>query len=91
MWKRELGERVLLLEDSNNVAELIGLTIGLCEGTVDIDAGSHDLASIGADSATITAVRAALVPLASTGVPTKMGTVSNLPEVPGASGGVTQL
>lgn len=89
-WKALLGERVLLLEDSANVAELIALTIGLCEGTTDIDAGADHLRSVGADAKTVKSVTNALVPLAASGAMTKAGTVSGLPDVK-SSGGVTRI
>jgi hypothetical protein len=90
-WRDQLGERVLLLEDSNNIAELIGMTIGLCEGTIDIDDGSEDLLSIGVDKKAIDSIRGALIPLASAGVLSKAGTASNLPDVANNAGGVTRL
>jgi hypothetical protein len=91
MWKKLLGERVLKLEDSGNVAELIALTIGLCEGTTDIDAGAADLASVGTDAKSVRSVKQALVPFAS-GMLAKPGTVSGLPDVGGDdAGGVTRL
>lgn len=90
-WKKLLGERVLKLEDSENVAELIALTIGLCEGTTDIDAGAADLASVGASARTVSTVKDALVPFAASASMTKSGTVSNLPEVADSGGGVTRV
>jgi hypothetical protein len=90
-WKALLGERVLLLEDTDNVAELIALTIGLCEGTTDIDAGAQDLVAVGADHKTVTAVTDALVPLSRSGVLARAGTVADLPDVKGDDGGVTRL
>lgn len=42
-WQRLLGERFLELEDPALVCELIAITIGLCEGTVDLDQGLTDL------------------------------------------------
>jgi hypothetical protein len=85
-WRNLLGERVLLLEDSANVAELIAITIGMCEGTTDIDASDQDLASVGASASTRKSVRNALVPLSKSGAMAKAGTVSNLPAVPDAGG-----
>lgn len=90
-WKALLGERVLKLEDSDNVAELIALTIGLCEGTIDIDSASADLTSVGASAKTVRVVTDALVPYAaSAGAMAKAGSVSNLPSVADA-GGVTRV
>jgi hypothetical protein len=90
MWKDVLGERVLKLEDSSNVAELIALTIGLCEGTTDIDAGINDLTSVGTDARAAKSVKQALVPFAAKTL-ARPGSVSNLPDVSGPGGGVTRL
>ncbi len=90
IWRDLLGQRVLLLEDSANVAELIGLTIGLCEGTTDIDNVDQDLAVVGADSKTARVVKDALVPYAAKASLSRRGSVSNLPDAP-AGGGVTRL
>jgi hypothetical protein len=46
-WRALLGERLLLLEDPAAVSELIALTIGLCEGTIDMTGGLDDLRQIG--------------------------------------------
>lgn len=88
-WRKLLGERVLLLEDSGNVAEMIASTIGLCEGTSDIDSVVDDLVAIGSSRTSASSVRDALVPLAA-GAMTRVGTISNLPSVPD-SGGINRL
>lgn len=54
-WRKLLGERVLLLEDTNAISETIALTIGLNEGTIDVVDGLDDLASLGIDAKTIAA------------------------------------
>ena len=46
-WRALLGERLLLLDDPAAVCELIALTIGLNEGTVDLTGGLDDLRRIG--------------------------------------------
>jgi hypothetical protein len=46
-WRALLGERLLLLDDPAAVCELIALTIGLNEGTVDLTGGLDDLRQIG--------------------------------------------
>ena len=46
-WRALLGERLLLLEDPAAVCELIALTIGLNEGTIDLTGGLDDLRRIG--------------------------------------------
>lgn len=54
-----LGERVIVVDDIDNVCEVIGTTIGLLEGAVDdLDDAAADLDSIGAGSAKGTVSRA---------------------------------
>lgn len=62
-WKRHLGERFLMLKDVKQVAELIGSTIGLCEGR-GLDDVAGDLAKAGLDPAAAGTVKDALVPYA---------------------------
>lgn len=49
-WRKLLGQRALLLEDATDVCETIALTIGLCEGAIDLDEGLDHLAEIGVES-----------------------------------------
>ena len=90
-WKDLLGERCLRLEDPNNVCELIAMTIGLTEGSIDLDTGADHLKDIGTDAATIASVRKALVPLAANSSLTRSGSVAGLPDVPAGDGGVKRL
>ena len=46
-WRNLLGERLLKLEDPEAVCELIALTLGLLEDTIDLGEGLADLADIG--------------------------------------------
>ena len=46
-WRSLLGERLLKLEDPEAVCELIALTLGLLEDTIDLGEGLADLADIG--------------------------------------------
>ncbi len=80
-WRDLLGQHVLLLEDSNNVAELIAGTIGLTEGAADMDSVKDDLASEGATKHVIDTVTTTLARYAkSAGVLAKPGTASTLPD-----------
>lgn len=91
-WKALLGERLLLLEDANDVAETIALTIGINEGTTDIDAGERDLVAVGASASTVRSVKDALIPFAAkTGM--LKNAVVNLPSLSGkgSTGGITRL
>lgn len=58
MWRKNLGENVLLLDDPNAICELIVSTIAVNEGT-DLDTAIKDLAIVG-DSANTNAVSKAL-------------------------------
>jgi hypothetical protein len=46
-WRNLLGERLLKLEDPEAVCELIALTLGLLEDSIDLGEGLADLADIG--------------------------------------------
>jgi hypothetical protein len=59
-WRKLLGQNILELEDADAVSETIALTIGLMEGTIDLDAGAADLEEFGAVGSTVKAVTAAL-------------------------------
>lgn len=64
-WENILGaENVLLLEDEQAICELIGLTVGLCEGTATLDTAKKDLQTAGSSATAINAVAASLGKLA---------------------------
>lgn len=67
-WKALLGERVLMLDDTDHVAELIATTIGLIEGTTDMLKAKEDLSSVGMDAAGVRSVSTALAHVAHTAV-----------------------
>nr|WP_221377759.1 hypothetical protein [Actinoplanes polyasparticus] len=46
-WRELLGQNVLELDDLDAVCETIALTVGLGEGTIDLDAGLDDLVDAG--------------------------------------------
>lgn len=46
-WRSLLGERLLRLEEPEGVCDLIALTIGLLEDSIDLDEGLDDLREIG--------------------------------------------
>jgi hypothetical protein len=45
-----VGDRVLVLQDQNDVAELIAITIGVAEGVIDLDEGLEDLKEVGSSA-----------------------------------------
>ncbi|HZM76697.1 MAG TPA: hypothetical protein VFC19_13270 [Candidatus Limnocylindrales bacterium] len=50
-WHRLLGQNVIELDDLDAVCEVIGLTIGLGEGAIDLDSGLSDLMEVGSGAA----------------------------------------
>ncbi len=63
-WVKLLGEQnVLDLDNPGNVAEMVAATIGICEGTTDIDGVSADLHDVGS-GASAGSITTALAPLA---------------------------
>ena len=54
------GERALVLDDPEAMAETIALTIGMLEGTIDLDAGIDDLKEIGSSDSAIKSASKAL-------------------------------
>jgi len=52
-WKDALGENFIRMEDPHAICEVIGATIGLCEGKVDATALVDDLKDVGASDAII--------------------------------------
>ncbi len=64
-WQSLLGmENVLMLPDAEGVCEAIGLAIGLCEGTANVDALAGDLTDGGVPADVALGVAGALAPLA---------------------------
>lgn len=86
-WRDYLGERVLKLDDTDDVCELIATTIGLTEGTTDLDQAARDLADVGTTKGAIDHVTQSLTPYAASAV-VKTGTAVGLPksETPVGSG-----
>jgi hypothetical protein len=52
-WRALLGQNVIELADLDAACETIALTIGLGEGTVDLDTGLTDLSDVGSDAAPV--------------------------------------
>ncbi|GAB3806453.1 hypothetical protein [Micromonospora zhanjiangensis] len=50
-WRDLLGQNAVEVDDLDAVCETIALTVGLGEGTVDLDTGLHDLAEFGSAAA----------------------------------------
>jgi hypothetical protein len=65
-WRGLLGERALELEDADAVCELIAATVGLIQGTADLDGALNDLSAIGAERSAIKATGKALARISRT-------------------------
>lgn len=87
-WKALLGERCLVLDNPENVAEAVALTIGVNEGTVDVDTGASHLAAAGLDPRAAKSITNALAPLAAQASLAKAGTASGIGS---GAPGVTRL
>lgn len=85
-WKKILSERALMLDDPKGVTELIGMTIGACEGR-DIDDVSADLTAAGLDPNAVAAAKKAIVPYAGTKALRKGTVAGDLATIDGAAGG----
>jgi hypothetical protein len=90
-WRELLGERFLVMKDINHVAELIGSTIGLCEGR-GLDDVAADLTKAGMSPAAVAGAKDALVPYSrSARGMAKTGVASGELAAMSASSGSTRL
>ena len=85
-WVELLGQNMIRLEDPRGISELIASTIGLAEGTVDLDGIHHDLEEAGRGNVSDTVCRA-LMPVAEAG---PRGTELALPSL-AVGAGLTKL
>lgn len=65
-WRKLLGQNAIILEDASCVCETIALTIGMMEGSIDLDAGLTHLEEIGTESETTKKVGKALATVGAT-------------------------
>jgi hypothetical protein len=92
-WRELLGQNFLQLDDPAAVCELIALTIGMTEGTIDLGHGLDDLADVGTAGAAAHSVSTALSTYASA-VSALAVTESALPglaDVAGTASGTRRL
>jgi hypothetical protein len=91
-WQKYLNERALFLERPEGVCELIGLTIGACEGR-DLDDAGADLVAAGLDKHSVDAAKKAIIPYAALtgGGLTKAVVEGSLAPVTGAAHKSTRL
>jgi hypothetical protein len=62
-WRKLLGQNVLELDEAEAVCEVIALTIGMTEGTIDLAAGTDHLREFGVDEAVMKTVTTTLAVL----------------------------
>ena len=77
-WRKLLGENVLQLSEPNGAAELIALSIGTREATVDLDEGARHLADLGVDPSVRRAVVTALAKQPTTALARVTGALTGL-------------
>ena len=77
-WRKLLGENVLQLREPNGAAELIALSIGTREATVDLDEGAQHLADLGVDPSVREAVVTALAKQPTNAIARVTGALSGL-------------
>jgi hypothetical protein len=63
-WVQLLGQNVIHLDDPSGVCEAVTMTIGLCEGTANLDAAKDDLKTAGSTAKAVNAAAAAVKDLA---------------------------
>jgi hypothetical protein len=90
-WRKLLGQNVLELDDSEAVCEVIALTIGMTEGTIDLPAGIEDLKEYDVAEPTLKVVTTALAALPKSLARAKGGVLPGLGERPLLGGGATGL
>lgn len=71
LWKECLGQNVLLLDDPSCITEFIASTIGMVEGTVDVDDIVTDLKSMNTEGTIIDSLSRGLVAVKSSGTSIK--------------------
>ena len=84
-WKKHLGQNVIKLEDPAAICEVIGATIGICEGTTTSDALAADLKDIGASGSIVHVATSSVDAIAKDRALANVGTGGTLPAKTGRS------
>lgn len=66
-YRKLFGERVLIVDDPASIAETIALTIGMLEGTIDLEDGVDDLKELGGSDSAVKSASKAVETLAKGG------------------------
>ncbi|RPJ45847.1 MAG: hypothetical protein EHM21_09085 [Chloroflexi bacterium] len=77
-WRKLLGQNVLELDDPEAVCEVIALSIGMTEGTIDLPAGIEDLKEYAVEEKTLQVITSALAVLPKSLVKAKGGALPGL-------------
>jgi hypothetical protein len=85
-WRKYFGQNVILMSDGSEISELIGMTIGIAEGTVDLAEAEEDLKEIGTSDSKIKAVTKSLATVASGSGSVVASTTGDSPDLDGESG-----
>ncbi len=78
-WKKYLGQNVIELEDPSAICEVIGATIGICEGTATSDSLAADMKDVGAHDAIVRVATASVDAIAKDRALMRVGTGGSLP------------
>jgi|SRR5271170_3679849 len=84
-WKKHLGQNVIKLEDPNAICEVIGATVGICEGTTTGDALAADLKDVGARDSIVHVATSSVEGIAKDRALANVGTGGTLPAKTGRS------
>ncbi len=84
-WKKHLGQNVIKLEDPNAICEVIGATVGICEGTTTGDALAADLKDVGARDSIVHVATSSVDAIAKDRALANVGTGGALPAKTGRS------
>lgn len=79
-YRKLFGERVLVVDDADSIAETIALTIGMLEGTIDIEDGLDDLKELGGSDTALESASKAVETLAKGGRQLGQVVVSDAPD-----------
>lgn len=63
-WQDLLGQNAIRLDDPKDISAMIGVTIGMIEGSTDLDKAASDMSDAGIDDIVADRVTTALVPFA---------------------------
>jgi hypothetical protein len=84
-WKKHFGQNVIKLEDPAAICEVIGATVGICEGTTTSDALAADLKDVGTRDSIVHVTTSSVDAIAKDRALANVGTGGVLPSKTGRS------